>query len=46
MPLRAVGGDLEEDAIDGQTGHVAGEPDGKGAWFMGQSRNQCGFCKG
>lgn len=38
-------GTMEEDAIDGQTGHVASELDGKGAWFMEQSGNQCGFWK-
>lgn len=38
---------MEEDAIiDGQTGHIASELNGKGAWFMEQSRNQCGFWKG
>lgn len=39
-------GTMEEDAIDGRSGHVASEPNGKGAWFMEQSRNQCGFWKG
>ena len=39
-------GAMEEDAVGGQTGHVAGEPNGKGAWFMEQNRNQCDFWKG
>lgn len=39
-------GTMEEEAIYGQIGHVASELDGKGAWFMEESGNQCGFWKG
>lgn len=36
---------MEEYATDGQTGQLAYELNKKGAWFMEQSRNQCGFWK-
>lgn len=36
---------MDEDAIDEQIGQPAYELNGKAAWFIEQSRNQCGFWK-